>query len=171
VLVDAGAEGVDLATWLKENPRTLDRTRVFYVVQAVSDKKQGVYKIGFANSDSAPRLKSYLNTYGPGNVTIHILLRTAHNPNVTRERSAMYQMELRCKRAFAVQIAKLDRGAERMVVPIQKIRQVIRLDRVEEGGQMMDLVDTVTAVAKNRSRRLRALRGEGALPAGVGRGS
>jgi hypothetical protein len=82
----------------------------------------------------------------------------------------MYALETRVKRQFAAQIAALDRGAERLVVSIKKLRQALRLDRVEEGGRMMDLVDQVTAVVRNRSRRLRALRGGSALPAGVGRG-
>jgi hypothetical protein len=129
-------------------------SRAFYIIQARWD--QAVYKIGFSNGDSAARLRSYLHTYGRGNVTLHLLIRTA--PNVTRERSAMYALETRVKRAFAAQIAALDRGAERLAVPIKRIRQALRLDRVEEGGRVMDLVDEVTAVIKNRSRRLRALR-------------
>jgi hypothetical protein len=170
VLVDAGAAGVDLAGWLAEHSRSLANSRTFYVIQARSDREAGVYKIGFSNTDSAARLKSYLNTYGRGNVTLHILIRSGYNVNVTRERSAMYGLEQRVKRQFAAQIAALDRGAERLAVPIKRTRQAVRLDRVDEGGQMMDLVDQVTAVVKNRSRRLRALRGGSALPAGVGRG-
>jgi hypothetical protein len=168
VLVDAGAAGIDLAAWLAEHSRALDNSRAFYIIQSRLDR--GVFKFGFSNGDSAARLRSYLHTYGRGNVTLHLLIRTAYNRNVTRERSAMCALELRVKRQFAAQIAALDRGAERLAVPIKKIRQALRLDRVEEGGRMMDLVDQVTAVVKNRSRRLRALRGGSALPAGVGRG-
>jgi hypothetical protein len=176
--VDAGAAGVDLAGWLAEHSRSLANSRTFYVIQARSDREEGVYKIGFSNTDSAARLKSYLHTYGRGNVTLHILIRSAYNTNVSRERSAMYGLKLRVKRLFASQIAALDRGAERLVVSMKNLRQALRLDQVDEGGQMMDLVDQVTAVTKNRSRRLRALRGGSALPAGpqasggaAGRGS
>jgi hypothetical protein len=119
-----------------------------------------------------PRLKSYQHTYSRGNVQRHLAhpdphgVLTAYNTNVTRERSAMYALELRVKRQFAAQIAALDRVAERLAVPIKEIRQVVRLDKVDEGGRMLGLADQVTAVAKNRSRsrRLRALRGEGATP-------
>jgi hypothetical protein len=177
VLVDS-RRGEDLAAWLDKHTDKLQNSRIFYIVQAKSDVARKVFKFGFANLTAAARLRSYLHTYGPGDVKIHVLLRTAYNANVSREASFMYRLELRLKRKLRPEIEALGRGDERVAVPLTRLRDLLFLTDADEGEQVaraVDLarlaVDAVTVVEKNRSRRLRALNPRlKALPAGVGRG-
>jgi len=168
-LVDSKT-GKDLDDWLNGNELSLRNSRIFYVVQSRWDVGRGVFKFGFANRDGAARLRSYVYTYGQGDVRVHILLKTAHNTNVARESSFMYRLELRLKRKLRDEIRALGRGDERVAVPLSRLRQLLFLESADAVDVVSLAMDAVTIVAKNRSRRLRTLSKLPALPEGVGRG-
>jgi hypothetical protein len=95
--------------------------------------------------------------------------------NVSRESSYTYRLELRLKRELRKEIEKLDRGNERVAVPLRRIRKLLYLDVLDEADKTFDItkqaMDVLTVVDQNRSRRLRALNPKArALPEGVGRG-
>lgn len=170
VLVDSD-RGVDLNVWLSSNTPKLDNSRIFYVIQARSDVARGVFKFGFSNLTSASRLRSYVHMYGPGDVKLHILIRTAYNLNVTRESSHVYRLELRIKRKLRPEIERLGRGDERVDVSLSTLRRLLFLEAADEAHKIVQALDVVTLVDLNRSRRLRALNVLlPALPFGVGRG-
>lgn len=170
VLVDSD-QGVDLNAWLSSNASKLDNSRIFYVIQARGDVERGVFKFGFSNLTSVARLRSYVFAYGPGDVKLHILIRTAYSANVSRESSHVYRLELRLKRKLRPEIERLGRGDERVNVPLDTLRELLYLKTVDEAQKIVQALDVVTLVDRNRSRRLRALNTLlPALPVGVGRG-
>eukprot|EP00967_Tisochrysis_lutea_P057070 scaffold72298_cov28-Tisochrysis_lutea.AAC.4 len=99
---------------------------------------------------------------------LHVLLTTSKDSNVRREDSFLYRLELRLKRKLARLIERTKRGAERVACPLP----LQTTDDPEGAIETLGAVnDVLTRVQLNRSRRLRAVRGLPALPAGVGRGS
>ena len=163
--------GVDLAEWLEQNRMRVQNRRGLYVVRSSLDVRKSVFKFGMFQDTS--RLQEYVHTYGAGEVKLHVLLTTSKDSNVRREDSFVYRLELRLKRKLARLIERTKRGAERVACPLQTIRRVIFLGDVDVVGALEtfgNVSDILTRVQLNRSRRLRAVQGLQALPAGVGRG-
>ena len=69
--------GVDLADWLEHNRVSVQNRRAFYVIRSSLDVRKSVFKFGFFRTLDTSRLQDYINTYGPGEVKLHILLTTS----------------------------------------------------------------------------------------------
>lgn len=129
--------GVNLEDFIKNNEKLLQKSRIFYVVQANSDKNR-VTKIGIAGTKSGRaivRLYEYVHFHGYNNdrnpaqgVKIIACYYTAYNSNVPSKNTVIYKLEQQIKNEikFKENSLRLKRGTERTTFNLRNLHQRLK---------------------------------------------
>ena len=133
-LLEWTPEGVPLEDFIDENDKLLEKTRIFYIVQANSDKG-AVSKIGIAGTKSGRskgRLNEYIQFHGFNNdknpaqgVKIIACYGTAFNPKVYSEDSFVFKLEKSVKAKIKDNAKRLKRGDERTTFRLRHLKQLL----------------------------------------------
>jgi hypothetical protein len=133
-LLEWTPEGVPLEDFIRENEKELSKTRIFYIVQANSDKNK-VTKIGIAGTKSGRsrgRLDEYIQFHGYNNnrnpaqgVKIIACYGTAYNPKVKSSDSFVYKLEQKVKAKIKDNAEALKRGKERTTYTLRHLKQFL----------------------------------------------
>ena len=129
--------GVNLEDFIKNNEKLLRKSRIFYVIQANSDKNR-VTKIGIAGTISGQavaRLYEYVHFHGYNNdrnpaqgVKIIACYYTAYDKNVPSKNTVIYKLEQQIKNEikFKENALKLKRGTERTTFNLRNLYQRLK---------------------------------------------
>jgi len=133
-LLEWTSTGINLEDFITEHEKELNKTRIFYVLQANSDKAR-VTKIGIAGTKSGRsigRLYEYIHNHGYNNknnpsqgVKIIACYGTAFNKNVYSKDSFVYKLEQSVKEKIKQNAKELKRGDERTTFRLRQLYNLL----------------------------------------------
>jgi len=159
--------GVNLEDWINENTKLLEKARIFYVLQANSDKGK-ITKIGIAGTKSGhpiTRLFEYVHFHGCNNkhnpaqgVKLLAVYGAGFDPTVYSKSSSVYTLEKQIKTKIKENAKLVKRGSERTSFNLRHLYDILSERKLHEDARIetrksarIKVIDKTNKVIKSLS--------------------